>query len=147
MCGQGSSTLWPRSTVTLAWSGEPPVGKARQRRSRWGSRCLPAERRCLLASSSTPSSILLSPPFPHSFPIRLTSQEVMILVSHLCNQNLIILTVDRNLQSKINIRCGGAKIGGALEALSRENRERLKVQAHHFSSRLLFSLFCSGIVA
>ena len=112
LCGQGSSTLWPRSTVTLAWSGEPPVGKARQRRSRWGSRCLPAERRCLLASSSTPSSILLSTPFPHSFRIRLTSQEVMILVSHLCNQNLIILTVDRNLQSKINIRCGGAKIGG-----------------------------------
>ena len=71
-----------------------------------------------------------------------------MLVSHLCNQNLIILTVDRNLQSKINIRCGGAKIG-TLEALEGKDGQRLGfpvwTQAHHFSSRL--SLFCSGIVA
>ena len=58
---QGSSTLWPRSTVTLSGiSGEPPVGKARQTRSRVGRRCLPAARRCLLVSSSTPSSIPLT---------------------------------------------------------------------------------------
>ena len=58
---QGNSTLWPRSTVTLEGiSGEPPVGKARQTRSRVGRRCLPAARRCLLVSSSTPSSIPLT---------------------------------------------------------------------------------------
>ena len=65
--------------------------------------------------------LLLSTPFQHSFWGGLTSQEVMMLVSHLCNQNLIILTVDRNLQSKINIRCGGAKMG-TLEALEGKDR-------------------------
>ena len=46
---QGNSTLCPRSTVTLAssWSGEPPVGKTRQRRRRGGRRCRPPGWRCL----------------------------------------------------------------------------------------------------